>query len=53
MGTGKAILYALGITVVSAILLTATNGVPTVGQAVPACLVMFLLSFFVLKQSKS
>lgn len=49
MPTGKALMYAAGITIISAILLTWTCGIPTTSQFLSGSGVMFLLAFVVLK----
>lgn len=53
MSYGRALLYALGVTVVSVAALTATRGMPTFRDGFEACAVMFALAFFVLKVSGS
>jgi hypothetical protein len=49
MTTGRALLYSLAITVISAILLTITRGMPTAEQAATSGGEMFLVAFVVLR----
>lgn len=52
MNTRKALLCALGVTVVSVILLTTLHGSPTSGQLVGNGVTMFTVAFIVLKFAK-
>ncbi|MGD0576774.1 MAG: hypothetical protein ABSA74_01740 [Candidatus Staskawiczbacteria bacterium] len=49
MSTVKCVVYAFGVTAVSAVMLTVARGVPTKEQAIDGCLSMFVVSFLVLK----
>lgn len=49
MSTTKALLYALGTTVVSCVLLTITRGIPTSQQVLEGGATMFVIAFVVLK----
>lgn len=49
MSTKKSLLCALGVTIVSCILLTVVRGIPTVQQLTEGGATMFALAFVVLK----
>ena len=49
MSTKKALIAAVLVTVVSAVLLTITRGIPTVEQATTGCIGMFAVAFVVFK----
>ncbi len=52
MSTGKALLWAAGIVVLSAILLTGTTGVPTSDRLVGGSAIMFVVAFAAFKIAK-
>lgn len=49
MSTKKALLYALGTTIVSCVLLTVTRGIPTSQQVLEVGSTMFVIAFVILK----
>ena len=49
MSTKKALLWAAGVTVISAVMLTAAHGIPTMKQLMGGGTGMFVVAFVVLK----
>jgi len=49
MSTRKSLLYAAGITVISAVCLTITSGIPTAGNLLAGSAMMFVLAFIVIR----
>ncbi len=49
MNTKKALLYALGVTIVSCVLLTVSRGIPTFSQLTNVALEIFASGFITLK----
>lgn len=49
MSTKKVLLYALGVTVVSCVLLTVTRGIPTQQQVLEGGATMFAVAFVALR----